>query len=656
MAYPTHVLMSVFGKMKRTTLLLVQALSASRSGSRLSRLPILPTFDRSFVEIGDLKVDPPLPGNAIDVKGIGRLTVAAGQEPADAIASFAARATHNGHTFTYSNMTAAYDTICSRVLCKSQLLGPLVINVSFGECVCQAFQDPVDAVLECVRGAIKHGLGMTRYQVEEMVSKFCSLKVCVVELPPALTFHVSPLGYVTVEAWEEPAEIVEKLARTLHASGTPVARDFALRVVDWFCERRSCKRHVAPDLSLTLALSSDASIVANCLYWEPPEFAIQNVLSSLPFSSSAARNSTVVDLLVAQAMTYFCQSKPCGWGLEKVLRLKVWSFQNESVGTLTCDVLQDPADCVESFVRKSLSFGFDLESEDLKGAMGMMMSWLCRRRYCSRSVAPEVELLSNGSRYVVARSWEEPWKVASSFAKESAQRGIVLNEEDVLAIYLEICRHRYFCSSLPRIVGVHFEGVGNVTCRSWEQPADVVESFAYRAVNVGHTLRAKDLHYILDLMCSQRQCTRHKLSVVATSLIMHPGKTAGRALGTALRQVHNIFVLGHDIRCGDDSRRCLIVLRNPIDRFVSALAFKKQGGEWGSELLLGNTCHRWLVDKHLDDIIDDVDGLNAYCEFADAASELSTHCIFRSVQLVVAAFWWSQEFRSQATALVGRRK
>lgn len=622
---------SVFGKMRRTTLFLVQALLAFRANGRLSRLPVISTFDRPFVELGDLKVDPPLPSNAIDVKGIGRLIVEAGQEPADAIASFAARATHNGHTFTYSDMTAVYDTICSRTLCKSQLLGPLYINVSIGECVCQAFQDPVDAILECVRAAVKQGLGATRYQVEEMVSNFCSLKLCVLELPPALTFHVTPLGYVTVEPWEEPAEIVEKLARTLHASGTPVARDVALRIVDWFCKRRSCRRHVAPDLSMTLALGSDASIVATCLYWEPPEFAIQNVLRSIALSSSATHNSTKVDLFVAQAMTYFCQSKPCGWGLEKALRLNVWSFRNESVGTLTCDVLQDPADCVESFVRKSLSFGFDLDSEDLKGAMGRMMGWLCRRRYCSRSVAPDVELLSDGSRYVVARSWEEPWRVASTFAKESAQRGIVLREAEVRAIYLEICRHRYFCSNLPRIVGVKFDGVGNVTCRSWEQPADVVESFAYQAVTVGHTLRAQDLHYILDLMCSQRQCTRHKLSVVATSLVMHPGKTAGRALGTALRHVHNIFVLGHDIRCGEDSRRCLIVLRNPIDRFVSALAFKKQGGEWGSELLLGNICHRWLVDKHLDDIIDDVDGLNAYCEFADATSELSTHCIFRSV-------------------------
>lgn len=478
-----------------------------------------------------------------------------GQEAADAVMSFAARATREGRSVTLDEMAQLYDLLCHRMHCERPLLlTPITIASSFWNCSLQAYEDPVDALVACVRREVRRGVGVTRYEIEDMVQEACAMRPCSSELPKPLTFRVSPVGFLTVEPWEEPAEVVEKFARTLSLSGSPLLRDTAVFVVDWFCTRRACRRHLHPDMTVTVD-----GVLYECLYWEPPEIAV-------------ARSTD--DEEVANALIrYYCERKDCGWRLERSLQLRVWSFANSSVGTLRCGVLEDPADCVETFVRKSLSnFGgvrlLDNDEDDLAKAMGMMMTWLCRRRYCSRALAPEIKIGD-----VVAHPWEEPWKVAANYAKKN----LAVSEENMRAIYSDICRHRHFCANLPQHVGVSFNGVGNITCRSWEQPADVVESFAYQAVHAGHVLRATDLQYTLDLICSQRQCARNKLSVIATTLVMHPGKTAGRALATALRSVPNIFVLGHDSKCGDDSRACFVVLRHPLDRLVSALAFKKQG-------------------------------------------------------------------------------
>lgn len=603
------------------------AVSPCADARGLWRLPSLAQYERPWI------IEPPLPTNAMDVAGIGRVVVSPGEDPVDAVEAFAARATHSGHALKLADMHALVEALCSRMPCARQLTGSVALSFAVGgECECAAAEDPVDAVFRCVRAAVRRGLGPTRYEVVQMIRSFCALKACVVEPPPALTADAGQLGYLTVEAWEEPAEVVERLARTLAAGGRPLNRDLALVLVDWFCERRECLRGLAPDLNAG---------GVDCLYWEPPEYA---VLRAPSWGDTSA------------ALDYLCERKPCGRGLERKLEVSVWSSDNASVGALACGPLEEPADCVEAFVRRSLAFGYKLAAGHLSSAMGSMMAWLCERRHCSRSLAPEIQLLSDGSPLVVARSWEEPWQAASNYARLVHAEGSSAPRRSAQAVYLDICRHRASCVDLPADVGVVVRGVGNLTCRSWEQPADVVESFAYEAVRVGHVLRARDLNRILDLMCSQRSCSRRKLSVVASLLVMHPGKTAGRAIGAATRPSRNVFVLGHDNRCGDDSRPCFVVLRHPVDRFVSALAFKKQAGEHRGELLLGNLCYAWLTDKHVDDVVDDLAGLNEHCDFARARPAQSTHCVFRSAPDDASAPPDDARYRAQAPDVVGRRQ
>lgn len=490
-----------------------------------------------------------------------------------------------------------------------------VLDASFGTCTIGPCEDGADAASRCVRAAVEKGKGpITRAEAQRLLEMACTQRICCDDVPEALTFSTDPVGTLTIEPWEDPADVVERFARAQALAGRLVTRDDANTMVGWFCAARSCSRlRVWPDIPL-----DDSA----CFYWEPPEFAIRRL--NLDGKSAAL------------AMRRLCDVKPCGGNLDSDLALDVWDFDNSSVGTLRCGPLREPADCVEHFVRKSLNvFKFAPPVADLNRAMGTMLKWLCGRRQCSRPLSPQVHVTVNDTT-LVAQSWEEPWKVAADYAEVRFHEASPVTEDVVRAVYEDICRHRAFCATLPLQVGVSFQGVGNLTCRTWEQPADVVDHFARSAVELGHILNAPDLRHVLNLLCSRRNCGRTKLAATAAALVMHPGKTAGRALATAVASAPNVFVLGHDRRCGRDvfRRECHIVLRDPVDRFVSALAFKKQGGEWGGEQLLGNTCHRWLHDRRIDDVLDDIGGLNANCAFANATSDQSTHCIFRPLR------WW----------------
>ena len=587
----------------------------------------------------------------LDVPLVGRLTVGPGESIEPRLIDFVATATHAGHDLDDSDVhrfrrdlcaieSRREDPVCSGV---QEPTATVVFHANFrlfsseeelewnttieeeelARIVCPPHQDPVDAVILAARKAIARGASVTRWAVREAVARLCGLRGhCTLKLAEPVVFLASPAGYVRVEPWDEPSEIVEMFARNyLLSTGTAMPREAAVEMTRWYCEKRECTRSLAADLKAPI---SGVVVVAECSFWEPPEFAARRLATTL--------NDTNI---FEKALELFCEEEEeenrCGTRFDRTLRLNVWASENASVGELVCPPLREPADCVEEFVRRSQSvFGFSLPPEDVDEAMGMMMRWLCERRRCRRPLAPRVEFVFPDSSTIVAHPWDDPVRVVGKYAKKNGVAPKELREA-----YDSFCRERWFCGALPEDVGVTFDGVGNVTCRGFEEPADCVESFAHRALAGGHDLHSRDLQYILDLMCTQRPCNRRKLAVIATILIMHPGKTAGRALGTALTHAKNIFVLGHDVRCDpSSSQRCYLVLRHPVDRFISALAFKKQGGEWGGERLLGNICHRWLSDKTIADILDDLDGLNLYCQFANATADVSTHCIFRPLA------WW----------------
>ncbi|KAH8065820.1 mannosyl-oligosaccharide 1,2-alpha-mannosidase [Aureococcus anophagefferens] len=391
---------------------------------------------------------------------------------------------------------------------------------------------------------------------------------------------------VTIHAFMDPADALQR----------------ASEMLAWYCRRRKCHRQrLHDDLYADVALRrGNVTARVESSYAEPPEVAALRFLEHLRTEgfdddeAAAAANVALDDL---------CASRPgaCGRGHEKLLSLDVWSAFNDTVGACECPPLWEPAACVEKFLRRSARVGYNASRRDMDRSIDSMMAWFCARRDCGRPVAPAVRLALPDGRGVTVDPWAEPHNEIKRLALSASDAGAPPTERDLAELTLSVCEKRPgWCGALPATVGVEVRGVGSATCRPWEDPAEVVESFASQAVAAGLPVTASHLAESLRMICGARPCGRTKLKVTALRLFMHPGKTAGRAIAAALDAVDDIY----------------------------------QGGEARMERLLGNRCHHYLLGKRIGEILDDVPGLNGHCEFFDATASNATHCVFRPLT------WW----------------
>jgi len=613
----------------------------------------------------------------LDVLGTGRVTVRRGggfdEKAVDAVEAFGIAAVLAGHLVTFEDRRRMLDALCLKLRCERSFRDTRIVDVSDlvagGDVVWHAAdEDATVAVLRFARRAVERGARLTRDVFHGVLGRFCdsfdvATLACAVgnanvTFPQPLTLAVPPRGTVTVEPWEEPAAVVERLARTLAPYAIPEAqfRD----VEQWFCDRRICGRRLSQRLVIDVVVTDNLTLPLACEFWEPPALAVERFVNvELASQSEAARLDAT-----RQALRWLCDRRDCS-ASPRPLALSVWAFANDSVGEVQCGELEEPADCVEDFVRMSLGFTSrepqgaataagalaasyadaadsgaratftPATSDEVVESMAQMMQWFCSRRHCARAVSPRITLSDFGD--FVVEPWEQPHAAVSEHLKRADALGAALEPETARRLYESVCTQRWRCKDFRADVTVTVENVGNATCRGWEEPAEVVEAFSKAVGATGINVPAKAAYKMLDLFCSQRACSRRKLGEpVAQTLVMHPGKTAGRALTTALAPLQDAFVLGHDLRCDGRGPACIVVLRDPLDRLVSALAFKKQGGEARGERVLGNGCHRWLRDRTVDGVVGDVSGLNEHCGFNDAEAAQSTHAVFRPL------VWWAE--------------
>jgi hypothetical protein len=86
--------------------------------------------------------------------------------------------------------------------------------------------------------------------------------------------------------------------------------------------------------------------------------------------------------------------------------------------------------------------------------------------------------------------------------------------------------------------------------------------------------------------------------------ILHIGKTAGRAINDSIKNEPNIKLARHQIQ-GRDLKNCdcdiAAVIRDPVDRLVSAIYWFKQKGEKGE--MVKHPCHQFVKDKSIKEIL-----------------------------------------------------
>lgn len=200
--------------------------------------------------------------------------------------------------------------------------------------------------------------------------------------------------------------------------------------------------------------------------------------------------------------------------------------------------------------------------------MDTMMEWFCERRECARAVAPRIEIPVGDDVFDVA-PWDDPLDALKAFSKHLSKANRSLSDDRVARLAREVCQARSgWCATPPRALTIEIKDVGEATCRPWEEPAEILDDFYMSQRKEGKRAPTPaQLKSSLELMCSSgRGCLRKKIKTTAKALFMHPGKTAGRAIGDALRNAPDVFVLGHDDRCDGAEKPCHVVLREPPRR------------------------------------------------------------------------------------------
>ena len=214
------------------------------------------------------------------VRGVGTLLVPnAMVDVADAVEPFAAAADAAGHSeFRDAEMRTAYALLGRERACGRPLAAPVTIEGVFEdgrEVTVAAYEDPFLALAAPARGVVRAGAAVRRDWFARLYGELCALRPCGnFPLPPPLTLPVPPLGVVTVEPWDEPADAVELFARSAFATGHDVAGSSVEEMLGWYCRRRRCVRQaLARDVAVDVPLAGgDLRARATCAYWEPPEY------------------------------------------------------------------------------------------------------------------------------------------------------------------------------------------------------------------------------------------------------------------------------------------------------------------------------------------------------------------------------------------------
>ena len=115
----------------------------------------------------------------LEVTGAGNLTVLMHEEPAAKVEEFAAMAVANGIPFNVETMRSMLKAYVIRGVASGISLVPFTLNVTdVGEFTVLPWEEPADRVEYFSGLVVEAGLGMTRQSAQQMLEWFCQRRVC----------------------------------------------------------------------------------------------------------------------------------------------------------------------------------------------------------------------------------------------------------------------------------------------------------------------------------------------------------------------------------------------------------------------------------------------------------------------------------------------
>jgi hypothetical protein len=477
----------------------------------------------------------------LKVEGVGSVVCRPNQEPADVVLAFSRQAAEIGVPMNTENMETFYSYFCTRRACKKPLLNQTVeLAMDVGKLRCPPWREPASLVEEFSQRLSASQVPVDSQSMNQMIQYFCERVPCLRNIAPPIRLELQDIGALTVNPWQDPADAVENFANQAITAGIEMDGEGMKQMMEYFCSRRRCIRKELnvpklPD-AMTLNVTGVGSVTVAPLQ-DPADvieaFATQALQAGVEMGGEGMK----------QMMEYFCSKRPCRRmqiqvpTLPPPLKLKV-----DGVGSVMCGPRQDPADVVEAFAAQAIKAGFPISGEGMK----QMMQYFCSRRPCARmqiampQVAQPVTMNIEGVGQVTVNPNQDPADVVEEFTRQALEAGVPMTG-DAMKQMME-----YFCSrrkcermglSMPagaataaaggEPISLEIEGVGRLTVRPHQDPADAVENFARQAMEAGVPMTGDGMKQMMEYFCSRRRCQRMQISLPQVAAAGGGGYGAG---------------------------------------------------------------------------------------------------------------------------------
>ena len=176
---------------------------------------------------------------------------------------------------------------------------------------------------------------------------------------------------------------------------------------------------------------------------------------------------------------------------------------------MRCNPNQEPADVVLAFARRAAAAGVNMNLQSMNG----MLKYFCDRRQCTKNLPQAQELNIDGVGKLVCPPWREPASLVEEFAAQASGQGMAINQASMNQMMQFFCARMTCFRNVAQPIKLDVTGVGSLTVQPWQEPADMVETFAGQAMKAGAAISGEGMKQMMEYFCSRRECKRLSLQM-----------------------------------------------------------------------------------------------------------------------------------------------
>ena len=268
------------------------------------------------------------PEITLEIKGLGTIQVLPWIEPATVVEELALLAGRGEatETLTGDNLKQIMKSLCAKVVCSPARLVARLPEIDVtasvsgvGSLTVRAAEEPARMVGEFSKQARAASLPFSDEQARDLLAYICDRRACAsADMSAAgilgtktfdtVSLTVEGYGTAAVAPTQEPADVVEEFARAIIASGRAFSDASMVKMLEYFCARRPCRRvtlnpgGIVETITAQLTNIGTATVAPN----EDPadvveNFARQALAAGIEFGAQE----------MMPLMEFFCSRRPC---------------------------------------------------------------------------------------------------------------------------------------------------------------------------------------------------------------------------------------------------------------------------------------------------------------------------------------------------------